>query len=571
MELITEIIKNYFKNIISEIAPDFSEWDKLFIQRASSEKFGDFQTNFAMVSAKFFKKSPRDIANMILETTISHPAIEKLEIAGPGFINIFINRDFLGDYIKENLKTSYDFSFLEKKGDVIIDYSSPNIAKPMHIGHLRSTVIGDSLKRIYRFLGYNAIGDNHLGDWGTQFGKLIVGYRMWLDKEHYEKEPIAELERIYVKFENEASKDETLLEKARAELKKLQDGDEENRKLWQEFIDVSLKEYNKLYERMGISFDTYYGESFYHDMMEDIVKLLLEKGIAKEDEGALVVFFDENENLYPAIVRKKDGAFLYATSDLACIKFRKEKYDVNRIIYVTDERQQTHFKQVFKIAEMLGWNLPLVHVPFGLMRFADGVFSTRKGNVIKLVDLLDEAVLRAYDIVNEKNPSLADEEKKEIAEKVGIGAVKYADLSQNRITNVIFDWDKMLSFEGNTAPYLQYTYARIQSLKRKAEDMSKKIDENAKIYINNDTEKSLAIAITQFPNSVLKAAEGYKPNLIADYIFDLAQKYNTFYNSLQILKEDDKILYSRLLLSHIAGETIKSGLNLLGIDVVNRM
>ncbi|MBM7559268.1 arginine--tRNA ligase [Marinitoga litoralis] len=569
MKLIEKILEDLFKQSVDKIYPNTKLKDPI-IQRTANENFGDFQTNFAMINSKILRKAPRAIAQEIIDNIPENDIIEKIEIAGPGFINIYVKNEFLVNYLPLIEKEEPDFSFINDKGTVVIDYSSPNIAKPMHIGHLRSTVIGDAIKRIYRYLGYEVIGDNHLGDWGTQFGKLIVAYRLWLDKENYEKDPIGEMERIYVKFEKESENNPDLLEDARHELKKLQDGDPENRKLWQEFVDLSLREYNKIYKRMDIEFETYYGESHYHDMMPDIVKLLLEKGIATYSEGAVVVFFDEEENLPPAIIQKKDGAFLYATSDLACIKFRRETYNPNRILYVTDERQQTHFKQLFNIARKLGWEGNYQHIWFGLMRFADGVFSTRKGNVIKLEELLNKAVEKAREIIEEKNPNLSEEEKDHIAEVIGIGAVKYADLSQNRISHIIFDWDKMLAFDGNTAPYLLYTYARIQSLKRKANENGYTL-ENAELKINEPLERKLGLLLTQLPIVVMRSAEDYKPNLIADYLFELAQTYNSFYNNLPVLKEEEPVLKSRLLLSHLAGEVLRRGLNLLGINVVDKM
>lgn len=465
----------------------------------------------------------------------------------------------------------FEFSELNTKGDVIIDYSSPNIAKRMHIGHLRSTIIGDAVKRLYNFLGYHTVADNHIGDWGTQFGKLIIGYRKWLDKEAYERNPIEELERVYVEFAKESENDPHLDDMAREELKKLQDGDKENYALWQEFIKVSLEEYNKLYKRMDISFDTYYGESFYHNMMPSVLDELVEKGLAVEDQGAKVVFFDEKDNIHPCIVQKKDGAFLYSTSDIATVKFRKENYDINRLIYLTDERQQDHFKQFFKITEMLGWDIEKVHIWFGIMRFAEGVFSTRKGNVIRLEQLLDEGKKRAYQVIEEKNPSLSEEEKNNIAEVVGVGAIKYADLSQNRQSPIIFEWDKVLSFEGNTAPYLQYSYARIQSIKKKAEEMGKVLTADTKIVVKDKIERNLVTFLTLFPTMVLKAGETYKPNLLTDYLFDLAKKFNTFYNACPILNQEDEVLYSRLLIASKTAEVLKQGLDLLGIKTVERM
>ncbi len=570
MILIEKQIADIFKRTVDALYGE-QELRAIDITMATNEKFGDFQTNFAMVNAKVLKSNPRAIAENVVNNLVENNLIEKVEIAGPGFINIFLKEEFLGEVVKTISKEKYDFSFLDREGDVIIDYSSPNIAKRMHIGHLRSTIIGDSIKRIYNYLGYNTVSDNHIGDWGTQFGKLIIGYRKWLNEEAYKENAIEELERVYVEFAKAADEDPTLEDLAREELKKLQDGDEENNRLWKEFIQVSLDEYNKLYGRMDVKFDTYYGESHYHDMMPGVVEELKEKGIAVEDQGAQVVFFDDETKLHPCIVQKKDGAFLYSTSDIATIKFRKENYNINKLVYVTDERQQDHFRQFFKITDMLGWDVKKDHVWFGIMRFAEGIFSTRKGNVIRLEQLLDEGKKRALAVVEEKNPGLSAEEKENIAEVVGVGAIKYADLSQNRQSAVIFEWDKILSFEGNTAPYLQYSYARIQSILRKGEENGKVVREDAAVNLGEKAEKALALFLTQLPNVAMKASETYKPNLLTDYLFELAKKFNTFYNSCPILNQEDEVLYSRLLLAERTAKVLKEGLDLLGIKTVDRM
>lgn len=570
MLIIDREIAKIFENTIKKLYNE-KETKKVEVSVATNEKFGDFQTNFAMMNSKIIGKNPRVIAQEVLDNLEENNVIEKLEIAGPGFINIFLKSKYLGEVLKKSRTEEYDFSFLNREGDVIIDYSSPNIAKRMHIGHLRSTIIGDSIRRIYKYLGYHIVADNHIGDWGTQFGKLIIGYRRWLNKEAYKENPIEELERVYVEFSKLSETEPELEEEARLELKKLQDGDAENFALWKEFIKVSLDEYDKLYKRLGVHFDTYYGESFYHPIMQGVVEELVEKKLAVEDDGAKVVFFPEEDNLFPCIVQKKDGAFLYSTSDIATIKFRRETYNINKLIYLTDERQQDHFKQFFRITDMLGWNVEKHHIWFGIMRFADGVFSTRKGNVIRLEQLLDEGKKRAYEIVQEKNPSLSEEEKDKIAEIVGVGAIKYADLSQNRQSPIIFEWDKILTFEGNTAPYLQYSYARIQSILRKAESEGKNVDYSKEIKIEDKLERALADHITAFPMAVLKASETFKPNIIADYLFELSKKFNSFYNSCPILNQEDEILYSRALIAKITGETIKDGLSLLGIKTLERM
>ena len=574
MELLTIKLKKLFSENINNIfGADYTE--KVDIQNSTKREFGDFQTNFAMVSSKLIGKNPREIASTLVDNFKENDIIEKLEIAGPGFINIYLKNNFLNEELKKVENEKYDFSFLNTDKTIIIDYSSPNIAKRMHIGHLRSTIIGDSIKRTLQFLGFHTLADNHIGDWGTQFGKLIVAYKNWLNKKSYEEDPIGELERIYVQFSDEAKKNPALEDEAREELKKLQLGDEENQKLWKEFIDISLKEYNKIYDRLGVNFDYYYGESFYNDMMPAVLEELKEKGIACEDQGALVVFF-ENDKLPPAIVQKKDGSFLYTTSDLATMKFRKDELNVDEAVYLTDDRQQNHFKQVFEIGEMLGepYNYKKAHVVFGIMRFGDGmIFSSRSGNIIRLVDLLDEAKTQVKKVIDEKNPNIPEEEKEKIAEIVGSGAIKYFDLSQNRTSDITFTWDKVLSFEGNTGPYLQYTYVRIMSIFRKLKEENINVENKDIILENmNGVERELAVELLRFPQTVVKSYESYRPNIIADYLFDIAKLFNNFYNSNSILKEENKkVMDARILLTEKTAFILKEGLGLLGINTVDRM
>ena len=574
MELLTIKLKKLFSENINNIfGADYTE--KVDIQNSTKREFGDFQTNFAMVSSKLIGKNPREIASTLVDNFKENDIIEKLEIAGPGFINIYLKNNFLNEELKKVENEKYDFSFLNTDKTIIIDYSSPNIAKRMHIGHLRSTIIGDSIKRTLQFLGFHTLADNHIGDWGTQFGKLIVAYKNWLNKKSYEEDPIGELERIYVQFSDEAKKNPALEDEAREELKKLQLGDEENQKLWKEFIDISLKEYNKIYDRLGVNFDYYYGESFYNDMMPAVLEELKEKGIAREDQGALVVFF-ENDKLPPAIVQKKDGSFLYTTSDLATMKFRKDELNVDEAVYLTDDRQQNHFKQVFEIGEILGepYNYKKTHVVFGIMRFGDGmIFSSRSGNIIRLVDLLDEAKTQVKKIIDEKNPNIPEDEKEKIAEIVGSGAIKYFDLSQNRTSDITFTWDKVLSFEGNTGPYLQYTYVRIMSIFRKLKEENINVENKDIILENmNGVERELAVELLRFPQTVVKSYESYRPNIIADYLFDIAKLFNNFYNSNSILKEENKkVMDARILLAEKTAFILKEGLGLLGINTVDRM
>lgn len=574
MELLNIQLKKLFsENINNLFGNNFIE--KIDIQNSTKKDFGDFQTNFAMVSSKLIGKNPREIANIIVENFKENDLIDKLEIAGPGFINIYLKNSFINKELQKIGNEKYDFSFLDLNKKVLIDFSAPNIAKRMHIGHLRSTIIGDSIFRIFKYIGFNIVSDNHIGDWGTQFGKLIVAYNKWLDKEAYDKDPIGELERIYVLFSDEAKKEPTLEDVAREELRKLQLGDEKNNALWKEFIEISLKEYNKVYERLNIHFDYYYGESFYNNIMPSVLEDLKIKKIAVEDQGALVVFF-ENDKLPPAIVQKKDGSFLYSTSDLATIKFRREELKVDNAIYVTDERQQNHFKQVFDISKQLGGNYDYEkhHVWFGIMRFGDGmIFSSRSGNIIRLVDLLNEAKNKVKEVINEKNPNIPEEEKEEIAEIVGTGAIKYFDLSQNRTSDILFTWDKVLSFEGNTGPYLQYTYARIQSIFRKLKEENITV-KNKNIILDNmlEIERELGTELLRFPQAIIKAYETQRPNVIADYLFDTAKLFNNFYNSKSILKEENKaVMDARILLAEKTANIIKEGLSLLGINTVDRM
>ncbi|WP_308544712.1 arginine--tRNA ligase [uncultured Sneathia sp.] len=547
------------------------EIEKKDLQNSTKKEFGDFQTNFAMVNSKKIGKNPREIAKELVEQFDGKGIIKKIELAGPGFINIYVSDEKLNEEITKFGSEKFDYG-IDTSRIVAIDYSSPNIAKRMHVGHLRSTIIGDALKKIYEEIGFKVYGDNHIGDWGTQFGKLIVAYNKWLNKEAYEKNAIEELERLYVLFSTESKKDPSLEEEAREELRKVQIGDPVNLALWKEFITYSMKEYQKVYDRLDIHFELVNGESFYNEMMPKVLDDLKQKGLAKEDDGALVVFFDENK-LPPCIVQKKDGSFLYSTSDLATIKYRKEKLNVDIALYVVDERQAGHFKQVFEISRLLGglYEYEKHHTQFGIMRFGNGmIFSSRGGNVIRLTDLLDQAKEEVKKVVDEKNPNLSEEERDKISEAVGVCAIKYFDLSQNRTSPILFEWDKVLSFEGNTGPYLQYTYVRIKSILNKVD----KIDENAKVLVESSTEaeRDLVSTILKLPTAVIKAYETKKPNVIADYVYDLAKKFNSFYNNEKILTaSSEELRNSRILLSEKVGEALKKSLALLGIKTVDKM
>ncbi len=553
--------------------------ESLFQVRPTNKpEFGDYQCNAAMGLAKRLKTAPRSVAERLIADRELHPALEKIELAGPGFINLFLKRAWLLERVVALLESpSVGLHPVEDPKTVVLDFSSPNVAKPMHIGHLRSTNLGESLRRILTTLGHKVYGDNHLGDWGTQFGLLILGYRNFLDRVAFEEDPVSELERVYVRSYEASRADDAYLDQARSELVRLQQGDPDNLRLWEEFVAVSMREFDRIYRRLDIHFDMVRGESAYRGMLADVVGLLKEKGIARESEGATVVFFDD-ENLAPLIVQKKDGGFNYATTDLATIRYRVEELKADQIVYVTDERQQLHFRQIFAVARMLGFDVPLEHVWFGLMRLPEGTFSTRQGNVIKLEKLLDEAEARALVMAKASSDGeIGEDELCEIARVVGLGSVKYADLSQNRQTLVTFEWDRMLSLEGNTAPYLQYTYARIRSIWRKhqtgeggADADWRKEAERASVF-EEKAELDLAKALLQFSEVVERAGRLFRPNVIADYLFELCQFYNALYQNVMILKASPEARARRLLLCEAVSRTIKEGLRLMGIETVERM
>lgn len=528
---------------------------------ATDPKFGDYQCNDALKLAKQMKMNPREVASRVAANLTEGP-FDKVEIAGPGFLNLTVSATWLQQELQRIASDAHlaiPQSGAGKK--IVIDYSSPNAAKQMHIGHIRSTVIGNAIDRIFRALGYEVIADNHLGDWGTQFGILIKGYRECLTDEERNNLSVANLEKCYVLSAAKAKEDESWKDSCRAELVKLQQGDEANLALWKRFIDISISEFDRMYAELGVKFDTYRGESFYNTMMPGVVDKLLAAGLAKESEGALIVDLSE-EKLGVAIVRKSDGGYNYTTSDLACVDSRTEEYNPERIIYVTDDRQQLHFKQFFSIAAKLGSQVKLVHVPFGLMSYQGKAISTREGNLIKLDDLLAEAVKRSYDIVKDRG---GDET---LAKQIGFGAVKYADLSHDPATAIDFNWDKALALEGNSGPYLQYAYARVQSLLAKAE-----AGDIAQVEFNvvTDFEKRLALQLVEFPGAVVRAAEAYKPSVLADYLFQTAQLYSSFYQNSPILKSEESVKLARLRLCVLFGEILGKGLNLLGIETPNRI
>ena len=527
---------------------------------ATDPKFGDYQCNDALkVAKKAGFRNPREAAQKVVENLSSE---YKVEIAGPGFLNITITPEWLSSALSElDSDANCGIARIGEGKRVVIDYSSPNAAKQMHIGHIRSTVIGNAIDRIYRSLGYDVIADNHLGDWGTQFGILIMGYRGCLTQEERDNLSVPTLEKCYVESSSRAKTDEAWKTACREELVKLQQGDAENIELWKKFIDISIAEFNRMYSKLGVKFDTWRGESFYRDMMAPVVQRLVDMGLAEESDGALIVRF-EDEGLPLAIVRKSDGGFNYTTSDVACVESRIKDYDPAEIIYVTDDRQILHFKQFFIICAKMGMKAKLVHVPFGLMSYQGKAISTREGNLIKLDDLLAEATRRAYEIVKERG---GDEK---LAEEIGFGAVKYADLSHDPATAIDFNWDKALALEGNSGPYLQYAHARVCSLMDKAGSP----DVSAFAYdIASPSEKLLALQLLKFGDTVRKAAENHKPSLLADYLFQTAQLYSSFYQQNPILKSGQAVRDARLKLCALFGRILAKGLDLLGISAPSRI
>ena len=576
MEL-SEIVRRAFEEAFPGV--DFSF---VRVVPATDPKFGDYQCNDALKLAKSLKRNPRDVGGCVAERLRGCDAFDKVEIAGPGFLNLTVSQGWLNSQL--TALNSQPLCGIPQPGAgkrVVIDYSSPNAAKQMHIGHIRSTVIGGAIDRIFRALGYEVIADNHLGDWGTQFGILIKGYRECLTDAERENLTVANLEKCYVLSAAKAKEEDGVWKDAcRAELVKLQQGDAENLALWKRFIDISIGEFERMYRRLGVKFDTYRGESYYNAMMPGVVERLVKAGLAVESEGALVVNL-EDEKLGVAIVRKSDGGYNYTTSDLACVESRVADYSPERIIYVTDDRQQLHFRQFFSIAAKMGCTTKLVHVPFGLMSFQGKAISTREGNLIRLDDLLNEAVRRSLDIVMARRGTdggsgtpepTPKEEDIRLAEQIGIGAVKYADLSHDPATAIDFNWDKALALEGNSGPYLQYAHARVRSLLAKAAESGAALCEgDFAAALAESAEKRLALQLLEFPGTVVRAAEAYKPSVLADYLFQTSQLYSTFYQNSPILRSEEPVRGARLRLCALFGEVLRTGLGLLGIESPNRI
>ena len=523
--------------------------------------------------AKELRKAPPAIANEIKEKIETVEEIEKIEVAG-GYLNFFINKSILAKEVLEEISKNeqYGKSEIGKEKNIVIDYSAPNIAKPFHIGHLRSTVIGGALYNIYKYLGYNVTGVNHLGDYGTQFGKLIEGYKMWGKEYDIEKDPINELTKIYIRINEACKNDEQILENCRNNFKKLEDGDSYCVEIWKKFRELSLQEFQKVYDLLGSKFDSWNGESFYSDKMPEVIEILEKTGKLIESQGAKIIDLEDKGINTPCIIEKSNGSTTYATRDLAAILYRARTYDFDKALYVTSYEQVLHFKQVFEVAKLLGldekYTKGLEHVSFGMVLLPEGKMSTREGNIIKLEDLLNEAISRAQEIIEQKNPELENQE--EVAKKVGIGAVIFNDMSASRIKDEVFDWNTILNFQGETGPYVQYTYVRTKSVLEKAGYLPK--IEEVKVE-NLADEYSLAILklIYNFEDVLIQVTDKNEPSILARYLIDLAKAYSGFYNENKIIVEDKDIQNARVYLTYAVSEVLKQGANLLGIQMPEKM
>ncbi|HIT73181.1 MAG TPA: arginine--tRNA ligase [Candidatus Fimicola cottocaccae] len=522
--------------------------------------------------AKVFRKAPPMIANELVEKIEKKDFIKEIKVVG-AYINFFTEKSV---YIKEVLgavfenNENYGKSTEGNGKTIVIDYSSPNIAKPFHVGHLRSTVIGNAIYKIYECLGYNCEGVNHLGDWGTQFGKLIVAYKKWGSKEAVEKDGIQELMRIYVKFHDEAEKEPALDDEARLWFVKMQDGDEEALTLWKWFYDISIKEFERVYDMLGVKFDAYTGESFYNDKMDAVVQELKDKKLLTESEGAMIVDL-EDEKMPPCLIIRKDGGTLYATRDITAALYRKKTYNFDKCVYLTALDQNLHFAQWFKVIEKMGydWNKDLVHVPFGLVSLDTGKLSTRHGNVVLMEELLNQAVNETTKIIEEKNPDLPN--KEEVAKQVGIGAVIFNDLYNNRIKDVVFSWSRMLNFDGETGPYVQYTHARACSLIKKVCENGE-IDKNIDFsLLSDDASVEVCKLIEMYPAKIKDAAAKFEPSIVTRHLVDIAQAFNKFYHDNPIMNSEDEVKKARIALVYAVKTVIASGLKLLGINAPEQM
>jgi arginyl-tRNA synthetase len=553
---------------------------------ASDPRFGDYQTNAALVLGKQRGENPRVLAERIVAHFDAGDLCESPAVAGAGFINFTLRSSSVAEKTMEVLRDErLGVAQAKSTQRIVIDLGSPNVAKPMHVGHIRSTVLGDALARIAQFLGHEVIRDNHIGDWGTQFGMVIYGWKNLLDRRALQRDPLAEIVRIYKETNQRATSDPEVREACRRELIKLQAGDRENLDIWNKCVAFSMQDFEQVYKLLDVHYDIQCGESFYHDRLPGVVERLLKSGIAEISEDAVVVFFRENPELAdkPLIIRKRDGGFNYATTDLATVDYRIKDLKADAIWYVVGAPQILHFKQIFNIARREGYTADLRHITFGSILGEDRkLMKTRSGENVPLRDLLEEACNRARKIIEEKNPHLSEDEKIDIAQKIGIGAVKYADLSQYRMTDYVFSWDKMLSLQGNTAPYLQNAYVRIRSIFRKAgeSDVATPLrgveatghrSVATRLTVTDLAEIKLAKRLCQFAETVPQVLNDFRPNILANYLFEVANSFHTFYEACPVLKSEEPARSSRLTLCDLTGRVLQRGLELLGIKVPEKM
>ena len=565
-----------FKQEIAKMIAQTIEVDKQelesYIEVPKISTNGDFAFPCFRL-AKTLKKAPQAIAEEIKEKIkIDENIIEKVEVAG-GYINFYINKKTLAKEVIEAISQTNEYgkSSLGNGKNIVIDYSAPNIAKPFHIGHLRSTVIGGALSAVYKYLGYNVTGINHLGDYGTQFGKMIEGYKMWSNEYDIENDPINELTKIYIRINNLCKEDEEVLNRCRDNFKKLEEGDEYCTQLWNRFKDLSLKEFQKVYDLLGTKFESWNGEAFYSDKMDEVIEILEKSGKLKDSQGTKIIEM-KDKNIAPLIVIKSNGSTTYATRDLAAILYRTRTYDFDKALYVVSYEQALHFRQLFEVAQYLG--IPekqlkgLEHVQFGMVQLKTGKMSTREGNVIKLEELLNESIKRAGQIIEEKNPDLED--KEEIAKKVGIGAVVFNDLANNRIKDEIFDWDEILNFQGETGPYIQYTYVRTKSVIEKAGGVPTIEHLNFDV-LTDEYSKNVLKLIYNFEETLIQVTDKNEPSILSRYLIDLAKAFSSFYNENKIIVDDKDVQNARVYLTYAVGQVLKIGAKLLGIEMPNKM
>ena len=580
-------ITEELKNIILEAGQNLKlsiKKEEIKIEHPSDVNFGDYSTNIAMILGKTNNKNPKELATLVCRSIRLSDSqfVKKVEVAGAGFINFYLKPEYL---IKEAEIINYDTEFRKnlsnygEKKTMVIDYSAPNIAKPFGIGHLRSTNIGQSIYNIYKILGWNCIGDNHIGDWGTQYGKLVAAIQhtinndsrfMILDsKIELDRLTIDDLEKLYVAFHKEAEKDETLIDEGRDWFVKLENGDKEARNIWQKCVDISLLEFEKVYQLLGVHIDFIHGESFYEKMLPDITKKIIDKGITKKSEGAVIVEFPD---MPPAMLQKSNGTTTYFTRDMATIDYRLKTWDPDLIVYEVGVDQQLHFRQVFKTIELMNWapKTKLVHIAHGLIRWPTGKFSTRKGDTIHLSDVIKKAMVEAQKIADKTSvvKKMSATEKNEMVQKVAIGAVKFSDLSSEPKKDIIFDWDKIMSLDGDSGPYLQYTYARCKSVLSKTQIKETKNLNEIPMEINQD-EMGLLKEFYKFEEKIVEASERYSPSVVAEYILTVARKYNEFYAKNRIIGEKEEVF--RIFLTQTTASVIETGLDLLGIETVEKM